>query len=76
MLKNGTVYQDLGANHFEKDKERQIARLVKGLGNLGFEVTSPWPPEVGALATSRSPGRSGPISPLFVVGRKIGPFEE
>jgi hypothetical protein len=38
MLKNGTVYQDLGANHFEKDKERQIARLVKGLGKLGFEV--------------------------------------
>jgi len=38
MLKDGTVYEDLGAKHFEKNKERQIARLVKGLGNLGFQV--------------------------------------
>ena len=39
MLKNGTCYQDLGANHFDQqDKARHIKRLVDRLENLGFEV--------------------------------------
>ena len=39
MLKNGSCYQDLGANHFDQqDKVRQIKRLVGRLENLGFEV--------------------------------------
>jgi transposase len=39
MLKNGTCYQDLGANHFDQqDKARHIKRLVGRLENLGFEV--------------------------------------
>lgn len=39
MLKNGTCFQDLGANHFDqKDKLRHIKRLVSRLENLGFDV--------------------------------------
>jgi transposase len=39
MLKNGTLYQDLGADHFDnRTKGRQVLRLVKRLQNLGFEV--------------------------------------
>ena len=39
MLKNGTLYQDLGANHFDKrDKGKQVLRLVNRLQNLGFAV--------------------------------------
>src|ERR1700686_5015102 len=39
MLKNGTLYQDLGANHFNnRDKGKQVLRLVNRLQNLGFEV--------------------------------------
>jgi len=39
MLKNGTLYQDLGADHFDnRAKGRQVLRLVKRLQNLGFEV--------------------------------------
>ena len=40
MLKNGTCFQDLGANHFDQqDKDRHIKRLVGRLQYLGFEVT-------------------------------------
>lgn len=39
MLKNGTLYQDLGADHFDnRAKGKQVLRLVKRLQNLGFEV--------------------------------------
>jgi transposase len=39
MLKNGTLYQDLGANHFDKrDKGKQVLRFVNRLQNLGFAV--------------------------------------
>jgi transposase len=39
MLKNGTLYQDLGANHFDnRAKGKHILQLVKRLQNLGFEV--------------------------------------
>jgi transposase len=39
MLKNGTPYQDLGADYFDKRaKGKQAARLVNRLQNLGFEV--------------------------------------
>jgi transposase len=39
MLKNGTLYQDLGANHFDcRQKGKQVLRLVNRLQNLGFIV--------------------------------------
>lgn len=39
MLKYGTLYQDLGAKHFDnRSKGRQILTLVNRLKNLGFDV--------------------------------------
>jgi hypothetical protein len=39
MLKNGTLYQDLGANFFDNHaKGKQVLRLVNRLQNLGFDV--------------------------------------
>ena len=39
MLKDGTLYQDLGANHFEQRRpETQARQLVKRLAALGFSV--------------------------------------
>ena len=39
MLKNGTMYQDLGPNHFHRcDKEQQKKRLVQRLADLGYAV--------------------------------------
>jgi transposase len=39
MLKNGALYQDLGANHFDnRNKGKQVLRLVNRLQNLGFTV--------------------------------------
>lgn len=39
MIANGTFYQDLGADHFERRaKPTQIKRLVAKLQNLGYEV--------------------------------------
>ena len=39
MLKNGTLYQDLGASYFDnRAKDQQARRLVNRLKNLGFEV--------------------------------------
>ena len=39
MLKDGTLYQDLGANHFDKrHKTASTRRLVQRLQNLGFAV--------------------------------------
>ena len=39
MLKNGTVYQDLGADHFAKhDKTASTRRLVRRLHHLGYDV--------------------------------------
>jgi hypothetical protein len=39
MLKDGTMYQDLGPNHFDAcNKERQKNRLVKRLADLGYAV--------------------------------------
>lgn len=39
MLKNGTLYQDLGAKHFEsRDKTKQALRLIGRLQDLGFAV--------------------------------------
>lgn len=39
MLKNGTLYEDLGANHFDnRAKGKQVLRLVSRLQNLGFAV--------------------------------------
>jgi hypothetical protein len=37
MLKDGTMYQDLGPNHFDaRTKERQ--KIVKRLADLGYAV--------------------------------------
>ena len=39
MLKDGTLYQDLGANHFDnRAKGKHVLRLVNRLQNLGFDV--------------------------------------
>jgi transposase len=39
MLKNGTTYQDLGRDHFDRrSKEQQTHRLVKRLADLGYAV--------------------------------------
>jgi transposase len=39
MLKDGTVYQDLGADHFDRrSKQTKTNRLVKQLVNLGYHV--------------------------------------
>lgn len=39
MLKNGTLYDDLGASHFDnRAKGKQVLRLVSRLQNLGFAV--------------------------------------
>jgi len=39
MLKDGTMYQDLGGNHFNRrSTDQQKARLVKRLADLGYAV--------------------------------------
>jgi hypothetical protein len=39
MLKNGTLYQDLGANFFDNHaKSKQVLRLVNRLQNFGYDV--------------------------------------
>jgi len=39
MLKNGTLYQDLGPDHFDKRAQaKQVHRLINRLRNLGFAV--------------------------------------
>jgi transposase len=39
MLKTGTLYEDLGCNHFDKrGTGKQIHRLVSRLRNLGYDV--------------------------------------
>jgi len=45
MLKDGTMYQDLGPNHFDANaKERQKNRLLKRLADLGYDVElTPFP---------------------------------
>ena len=38
-LKDGTLYQDLGSNHFQsRSKGQQTKRLVKRLADLGYDV--------------------------------------
>jgi transposase len=50
MLKEGTMDQDLGPNHFHRrDKEQQKKRLVKRLADLGYAV------ELAPLTASVSP---------------------
>jgi hypothetical protein len=39
MLKDGTLYQDLGSNHFQnRSKGQQTNRLIKRLADLGYDV--------------------------------------
>jgi transposase len=38
MLQRGVFYQDLGPEHFERNKAAQTRRLVKRLHNLGYAV--------------------------------------
>jgi hypothetical protein len=39
MLKDGTLYQDLGSDHFHRrSKSTQTLRLVRRLENLGYAV--------------------------------------
>ena len=46
MLRDGTLYKDLGANHFENQaKPSQINRLIAKITNLGYKVeTAPAAP--------------------------------
>ena len=46
MLRDGTLYKDLGANHFENQaKPSQIKRLIAKITNLGYKVeTAPAAP--------------------------------
>ena len=47
MLKDGTFYQDLGADHFNRRRpDAQARRLLKRLASLGFSV------ELKPLATA------------------------
>src|ERR1700730_1985520 len=47
MLKDGTMYKDLGRNHFERrSSDQQKNRLVKTLPDLGYAV------EIKPLATT------------------------
>jgi len=39
QLEDGTMYQDLGPNHFDRrSKEQQKNRLLKRLADLGYVV--------------------------------------
>ena len=39
MLRDGTVYTDLGADHFERaDRSKAVSRLVRRLETLGYQV--------------------------------------
>ena len=39
MLKDGTMYKDLGCNHFDRrSTDQQKQRLVKRLAELGYAV--------------------------------------
>ena len=39
MLKNGTLYPELGASHFDnRAKDKQAMRLTSRLKKLGFEI--------------------------------------
>jgi hypothetical protein len=39
MLKNGALYQDLGADYFDgRDKGKPVQRLLNRLQGLGFAV--------------------------------------
>jgi hypothetical protein len=39
MLKNGTLYEDLGPDHFDRRAQgKQVYRLINRLPNLGFAV--------------------------------------
>jgi transposase len=39
MLKNGTLYQDLGPDHFKRRSNiTQTQRLIRRLQNLGYTV--------------------------------------
>lgn len=64
MLRDGTTYQDLGADHFERrDKTRIANRLIRRLEDLGLSVEVK--PAASGPFLSRTPsghGRSGPIT--------------
>ncbi len=39
MLRDGTLYQDLGPDHFDKHaKDKATKRLVRRLTELGYQV--------------------------------------
>ena len=55
MLANGTLYQDLGADHFDRrTKTAHAKRLVSRLQNLGYDVQIPPWPHNGGEFLSRS----------------------
>jgi transposase len=39
MMRDGTVFQDLGADHFDRhDHTKTVERLARRLQHLGYEV--------------------------------------
>ena len=64
MLKDGTLYQDLGSNHFQnRSKGQQTKRLVKRLADLGYDVA------LTPLPTNRVPAEQ--VSFLLVPHRAL-----
>ena len=68
MLKDGTMYQDLGCNHFDRrSTDQQKNRLVKRLTDLGLWRSSHSPPEPSLWHRLGVCGSSVLVS--FVLGR-------
>jgi hypothetical protein len=68
MLKDGTMYKDLGRNHFDRrSSDQQKNRLVKRLADLGYAVEiKPLAATAGAKGkapASRFGNRPGALSP-------------
>ena len=49
MLRDGTVYKDLGADHFQRSPEAQAHRLASQIAKLGFTCTIE-PKQAGAVS--------------------------
>jgi hypothetical protein len=65
--KTGTLYQDLGADHFQRrSKPAQIRRLVQKLSNFGYEVTVKPLADRGGASKFLSRGLTGAGVPCWM----------
>ena len=61
-MKNGTLYHDLGPDHFDqRTQDKQVQRLINRLRNLGFAVQN-HPCEDSRLIAVRSSNRRNRLS--------------